>query len=184
MLPESAVLVGALGNIRPAKDYQSLLAAFAKVAARNTEACLVIAGEGGGSLLAGLKRQRTNLGLEGRVHFLGYVDDPAEYLRNLDVFVLSSSTEGFSIATIQAMATGIPVVATRCGGPEEILSADEYGLLVPAADADALASALIALIDSPEKRRTFATAGRGLARKRFDMAHMLSEYQALYRQCS
>jgi glycosyltransferase involved in cell wall biosynthesis len=131
-----------------------------------------------------LTRQRTNLGLEGRVHFLGYVDDPAEYLRNLDVFVLSSSTEGFSIATIQAMATGIPVVATRCGGPEEILSADEYGLLVPAADADALASALIALIDSPEKRRTFATAGRGLARKRFDMAHMLSEYQALYRQCS
>lgn len=182
-LPESAVLVGALGNIRPAKDYRSLLAAFARVAACNTEACLVIAGEGGSSLLAELEYQRTSLGLEGRVHFLGYMDDPAEYLRNLDIFVLSSSTEGFSIATIQAMASGVPVVATRCGGPQEIVTSDEYGVLVPVADADALATALMMLIDSPEKRQSLADTARGVARERFDISHMVSEYQTLYRQC-
>jgi glycosyltransferase involved in cell wall biosynthesis len=182
MLPESAMLVGALGNIRPAKDYRSLLAAFSRVAARDTEACLVIAGEGKGSLLAELKIQRANLGLENRVHFIGYVDDPADYLGNLDVFVLSSSTEGFSIATIQAMAAGVPVVATRCGGPEEIVSSDEYGVLVPAGDADALAGALIALMESPERRRTLAAAAKVVAQRRFDIAKMVSEYEALYGQ--
>ena len=84
--------------------------------------------------------------------------------------------------TIQAMAAGVPVVATRCGGPEEIVSSDEYGVLVPAGDADALAGALIALMESPERRRTLAAAAKVVAQRRFDIAKMVSEYEALYGQ--
>ena len=79
-------------------------------------------------------------------------------------------------------AAGVPVVATRCGGPEEIVSSDEYGVLVPAGDADALAGALIALMESPERRRTLAAAAKVVAQRRFDIAKMVSEYEALYGQ--
>ncbi len=182
-LPEKTVLIGALGNIRVAKDYPLLLEAFSKVAVEAPDACLVIAGQGKGRLMTELNDQRDRLGLADRVHFLGFTDDPAEYLHNLDIFVLSSSTEGFSIATIQAMAAGVPLVATRCGGPEEIVSAGQDGMLVPPADADALASALLALIHAPEDSRRMASVAKSMVRKRFDIASMVAEYQALYRQC-
>lgn len=181
-LPAGAILVGALGNIRAAKDYPNLLDAFAKVVACCPDSCLVIAGQGDGPLLADLEAQRIRLGLEQHVYFLGFVDDPAEYLRNLDVFVLSSSTEGFSIATIQAMAAGTPVVATRSGGPQEIVSAGENGILVSPSDPQGLADALLELIRSSEGRQRMASVARLTVRERFDIRTMVESYQAIYGQ--
>jgi glycosyltransferase involved in cell wall biosynthesis len=181
-LPAGALLIGALGNIRAAKDYPNLLDAFAKVVACCPDSCLVIAGQGDGRLLAELEARRIRLGLVRHVHFLGFVDDPAEYLRNLDVFVLSSSTEGFSIATIQAMAAGTPVVATSSGGPQEIVSAGENGILVPPSDPQAMADALLELIRSPERRHSMASAARSTVKERFDIRTMVESYQAIYGQ--
>jgi glycosyltransferase involved in cell wall biosynthesis len=179
-LPVGSLLLGALGNIRFAKDYPVLLDAFAVVAARLPGVHLVVAGEGGGPLLAGLHAQRAALGLTARVHFTGFVADPVEYLGNLDMFVLSSRSEGFSIATIQAMAAGLPVVATRSGGPQEIISNGENGLLVAPGQPAELAQALESLLIAPERCAALAAAGQESVRARFDIADMIERYQSFY----
>lgn len=179
-LPDDTVLIGALGNIRPAKDYPGLLEAYTRVASTRPDTCLVIAGEGKGRLMAELQAQCSRLNLEGRVHFLGFCADPGEYLRNLDIFVLGSVTEGFSIATIQAMAAGIPVVVTRSGGPQEIVSEGHDGLLVAPGDPVQLADALLQLIASPDERNKMARAGKATVQMRFAVQTMVSAYQAIY----
>ncbi|EQD46462.1 Glycosyl transferase, group 1 domain protein, partial [mine drainage metagenome] len=140
-LPADAILVGAIGNIRAAKDYGNLLHAARALVDRSDRFRVVVAGQYGGTLADDLMRLRSQLGLEERVFFLGLRADVATVLHNLDLFVLSSRSEGFSIACVEAMACGIPVVATRCGGPEEILDA-RTGILVPAGNPSALADAV------------------------------------------
>lgn len=181
-VPDAAVLIGALGNIRPAKDYPGLLDAFAQVVARQPDARLVIAGEGKGRLAAELEARRARLNLVRHVHFLGFCADPGEYLRNLDIFVLGSATEGFSIATIQAMAAGVPVVVTSSGGPQEIISTGHDGMLVPPGAPDQLAAALLQLIAAPAERQRMAGAAKITVKRRFDVQTMVDAYQALYRQ--
>ena len=179
-VPADAVLVGALGNIRPAKDYPTLIEAFARLAEARPNAHLVIAGQGKGRLMDSLLAQRAARGLEGRVHFLGFVDAPADYLAGLDLFVLSSSSEGFSIATIQAMAAGQPVVATRSGGPEEIITDGEDGLLVARESPEALADGLARLLEDAPLRQRLAARAVASVRARFDLRAMVEAYQALY----
>ncbi len=180
--PEDTILVGCLGNIRPAKAYDILLEAAASVIASDNRYRFLIAGQGSGSLYRSLLAQRSRLALDGHVEFLGFNDDPAAFLANLDVFVLSSRSEGFSIATIQAMATGLPVVATRSGGPQEILTGPLAGLLVEAENPAALAAGIMAFSERPEWARDMARAGRDHARTHFDIKAMIAAYEALYRR--
>ena len=99
----------------------------------------VIAEESGNALVFRLLLLRNELGLQDAVHFIGFRQDISALLNGLDVFVLSSVSEGFSLATVQAMACGIPVVATRSGGPEEIVSDGFNGILVDVQDKSQLA---------------------------------------------
>lgn len=181
-LADDALLVGALGNIRPAKAYDVLLDAFAIVAQQAPAVHLVIGGQGKGRLYDSLIAKRQQLGLESRVHFLGFVDDPAHYLSGLDVFVLSSRSEGFSIATVQAMAASLPVVATRSGGPEEILKDGQTGRLVANENPAALAEGLLAVVADMPKALAIARIGQEDAVKRFDISAMLAAYDALYQE--
>ena len=106
------VIVGSLGNIRSAKGYDILLQAAAELKPGKRVFRFVIAGQGmPGGLYDGLLKMREELGLQEHVHFIGFCDKPAEFLSGLDLFLLSSTSEGFSIATIQAMADRI---AGRC----------------------------------------------------------------------
>jgi glycosyltransferase involved in cell wall biosynthesis len=100
-------------------------------------------------------------------------------LHNLDVFVLSSKSEGFSIACVEAMSCGVPVVATRCGGPQEILSNDS-GLLVAPGDADALAHAIYRVANEPELATNLAQSALKRAQNEYSLKTMLSRYEALY----
>lgn len=179
-LDADTLLLGALGNIRPAKDYPTLIDAFAQIAAEFPTTHLVIAGEGSGKLMQSLLDQRSRAGLEQRIHFAGFVTDPAEYLSNLDLFVLSSSSEGFSIATIQAMAARLPVIATRSGGPEEILRDDVSGLLVERSSAKALAAGLARLLSDAALRERLGASAIEAVRARFDIVPMVAAYRALY----
>lgn len=177
-----AIVVGALGNVRPSKAYPVLLDAFAGVRASVPSARLVVAGQTGGPLFDQLLAQTARLGLEGAVDFVGFRSDVAEVLGALDVFVLSSSDEGFSLATVQAMAAGLPVVATRCGGPEQIVGDSGGALLVAPNDPAALGEAIVRVIRTPGLANELRTAGRQRARDAFSLERMLGDYDALYRR--
>jgi glycosyltransferase involved in cell wall biosynthesis len=182
-IPESAPLLGAVGNVRTSKDYPSLLRAFARVHAAVPESRLVIVGQGSGALQAGIEDLRAELGLADACHFLGFRSDVADILRALDVFVLSSSDEGFSLVTVQAMATSLPVVATRCGGPEQIVGDSGAAALVPPRDPDALAAAMSSVLADEELRRHMGSAGRARAVAAYSVQTMVARYSELYERC-
>ncbi len=183
LLPEQAPRIGSLGNIRPAKAYDVLLKAARRVIDRRPDVRFVIGGEGKGRSLYGkLEALRRELKLEEQVEFRGFVEDTRSFLSELDVFLLTSSSEGFSIATIEAMASGLPVVATRCGGPEEIVEDGVDGRLVEAGNPEAIADGLLELLDHPEQASVLANRGRDKAREKYSMERMIESYRDLYRE--
>ncbi|WP_137166291.1 glycosyltransferase [Salinimonas lutimaris] len=140
-IPASTFLLGALGNVRPSKRYDLLVDAIHKVNQQGLDIAVVVAGDPKASLKQKLDAQMKALGVS-NIHFIGFIDDTPEYLQNLDGFVLTSDAEGFSISTIEAMATGLPVIATKCGGPQEIIENSQQATLV-AVNANAIAQAII-----------------------------------------
>ncbi len=177
-MPDDAMLIGAIGNVRTPKAYDVLLRAARLLVDRIPRVHLVIAGDADNALGRELGALRDALGLRSQVTFLGLRADIAQILRNLDVFVLSSRTEGFSIACVEAMACGIPVVATRSGGPEEILR-DDAGLLVPTGDPGALAAAIERLIESPDLAQRLASTALARVCAHYSLATMLDRYERL-----
>lgn len=177
------VLIGAVGNIRAPKDYPVLLRAAAILRQRGRHFRFVIVGEGSGALLEELVRLRADLGLEDVVAFAGLRSEIHRIMLNFDLYVLSSSNEGFSLTTVQAMACGLPVIATRCGGPEEIVEDGVTGVLVPAGSPEALASAIDRLMAEPAARAGLGTAARRRVRDRFTLDAMVGSYAALYDEC-
>jgi glycosyltransferase involved in cell wall biosynthesis len=182
-VPPASPLLGAVGNIRAPKDYTTLLEAFAVVHQVVPESRLVIVGQGSGPLLEELERRRAALGLDGACTFAGFRSDVADVLRALDVFVLSSSDEGFSLATVQAMATGLPVVATKCGGPEQIVGASGAAVLVPPRDPRSLAGAVLRVLEDSSLARHLGEAGRARAVEAFSLQRMVGRYSELYERC-
>ncbi len=174
------IIIGSLGNIRPAKAYDVLLQT-ASLLKNNVNIRFVIAGQGSGKLYQNLLDTRTSLGLDEVVHFLGFNDDPAEFLSNLDLFLLSSSSEGFSIATIQAMAAGLPVIVTKSGGPQEIVSQNKNGILVDVGEPQLIANTIEMLLNDPKLRNNLAKDGERLVKQTFDIAKMVSSYEEAYR---
>ncbi|VAW71552.1 Glycosyltransferase [hydrothermal vent metagenome] len=174
------IIVGSLGNIRPAKGYEVLLQAAVLLKQKTSFFRFVIAGQGSGSLYKSLLKLRHNLDLNEHVQFLGFNDEPAEFLANLDIFLLSSLTEGFSISTLQAMASQLPVVVTKSGGPEEIVTHAENGWLVEAGDAGAIATALNELGQNSDLCVKLSKNACDHARTSFDIEAMIGAYGDVY----
>lgn len=133
-------IIGA-GRLVPQKDFSCLIHAFNSVR-HKLEARLIILGEG--PLRAELEGLVRHLGLEGDVLLPGFVESPEVYMQGASVFVLSSAWEGFGNVIVEAMACGLPVVSTDCpSGPAEILENGKWGRLVPVANSDAMAEAIV-----------------------------------------
>lgn len=179
-IPEDAFLVGALGNLRPVKRYDLFLRAAALLVRSDPRYRFLIVGQDSEPLHGELLRLRSELGLDETVLFTGFRADVERILTAYDLFTITSDREGFSIATIQAMASGLPVVATRCGGPEEILEDGVTGLLVPTGDPERLAQAIDDLRLNPALRSALAAAGRESARARFSIHSQIALYDRLY----
>ena len=144
---KSKPVILAIGRLDPQKDFSTLLKAFALVRSSN-QVRLVILGEG--NLRSTLSTQAQSLGIAEDVEFVGWVDNPYQYMRNADVFVCSSIFEGLPNALIEAMACGCAVVSTDCpSGPREILAEGAYGRLVPMCDPSSLALAIKESLDTP-----------------------------------
>lgn len=177
-LSDDTVLIGAIGNVRRPKAYDVLLRSVSTLIDRRRRLHLIIAGDCTNALGRQLQQLSLALDIEKHVTFLGLRPDVSRVLNNLDVFVLSSQTEGFSIACIEAMACGVPIVATRCGGPEQILEG-EAGLLVPTGEPDALAAAIERVISSPSLAASLATRALTRVHEQYSLTTMLARYQAL-----
>lgn len=147
----------ACGRLTQQKDYPTLLRAFSLL--RGNDLRLQILGSG--DLLKSLKSLVIELGLSDKVDFLGFQSDPFSYMREADIFVLSSRWEGFGNVLVEAMSMGTAVVSTDCPhGPGEIISDGDTGLLVPVGQYKVLATALQRLIDDPTLRNKLAKAGQ------------------------
>lgn len=180
-LPQNSLLIGSLGNVRPAKNYSFLLdiaAELFKDPSLNIR--FVIAGHQKKDLMAELEQKIQSLGLQSKVHFIGFQNDTAEYLRQLDIFLLTSSSEGFSIATIEAMASELPVVATPCGGPQEILRDPSIGVLLDDFTVNHAVGKIRELYQYPELRQSLAVSGKIFAIKNFSAASMYTAYKEIY----
>ena len=174
------LVIGSLGNIRPAKGYDILLRAAALLKNGPRVFRFVVAGQGKPGLYDNLLQLRDELGLQSAVQFIGFVDDPANFLSNLDMFLLPSLSEGFSIATIQAMATGLPSIVTRSGGPQEIITHCENGWIIDAGNPAAIAQAVLTLAADPALCLKLAKSGRDHVAKNFDIHAMLAAYENIY----
>jgi len=178
-LPLDRPIVGTVGRLDPVKDQAALVHAFARVRRDHPGAVLVIAGDG--PCRADLEALVGTLGLGTDVRLLGERKDIPQVLRAMDVFVLPSIAEGISNTILEAMATGLPVVATRVGGTPELVDHARTGILVAAGDPEALAAAISAYVGDPPCRREHGRAARRLAVARFGLATMRQTYASLYR---
>jgi glycosyltransferase involved in cell wall biosynthesis len=120
------------------------------------------------------------LGVAGRIEFLGWVDDLSSVLSRWDVFVLPSLEEGFPLAALEAMATGLPVVASSVGGVPELVVDGKTGWLVPPGDVEALAARLHLLLSNPEQRLSMGAAAAVRVRDHFSLAQMTENFSRLY----
>lgn len=157
-LPADAVVVGTVAVLRPVKRLELLIEAFARVAAAEPRARLVLGGDG--RARKQLEAQVADLGLGERVHFLGMRQDVVAIWRAIDVGVMTSDREGSPIAAMEAMAQGVPMVATDVGGMPEVVRDGETGVLVPAGDVAAIADHVLALVRDGDRRRAMGAAAR------------------------
>jgi glycosyltransferase involved in cell wall biosynthesis len=169
------MLIVSVARLEPQKNPLLLIEAFARACAGH----LLMAG--GGSLLEAARQRVTQLGIAGRVHFLGVRSDVPELLSACDIFALSSDWEGNPLSVMEAMAAGLPVVATSVGGVPELLDDGAAGVLVPRGDVGALAGALESLVLDAQRRCEIGQAGRERS-KRFDVDAMAASYAALFEE--
>lgn len=180
--PEKRLIVGTAGSLKPIKNQAMLIRAVAELAAKGMDMELLIAGSGpDASCLAQLSR---DLNADSHVQLVGHQEDVPAFLRRLDVFVLPSDTEAHPISLLEAMACGLPCVATRVGGVEEVLDGGRVGMLIDPGDQKALEDALARLAGRPELRAELGKAARQRVCERYSKDRMVDAYVRMYRDLS
>lgn len=172
-------IVGTVGRLNPVKDQRALLQAFSRLHAGLRDTALVLVGDG--ALRAALEAEAAALGIADAVRFLGDRGDVRQLLQGFDAFALSSRSEGYSMALLEACASGLPIVATDVGGNREIVADGGNGLLVPAAQPEILADALAAILRDPARAAAMGRAGRAWALREASIDTMAARYESLYR---
>jgi glycosyltransferase involved in cell wall biosynthesis len=172
--------IAAVGNLRPVKNHAMLLRACAALAARGVDLELSIAGQG--PLRADLEALATSSGIAGRLRLPGHIPDVPEFLRGADLFVLPSDSEQNPNALLEAMATGLPCVATDVGGVGELLDGGRCGRIVPPGDIHSLAAAIGELLADESLRRRLGAAARQRACQEYHLEKMIAAYERLYRR--
>lgn len=177
-VPEGAPLVGAVGRLITQKAPLDFVRAAANVHAARPDAHFVWVGDG--PLMEAARAEAAALGVADAVHFVGPRRDVPALLQALDLFVLPSRWEGFALSVLEAMAAGLPVVATAVTGADEAVAAGESGLIVPPGDIDAMARAMREIITNPDRGRAFGAHGRERVAQRFTRERMIGQLGQLY----
>lgn len=178
--------VGIVGELSALKGQEDFVRAAAVVAGRlGRRVEFVLAGEDeshGRRCRARVERLVSELNMGGRVRLTGRLgeDEVARLLASLDLFVSASRSEAFGMAMVEALACGVPVVATATEGAREIVEEGVTGLLVPVGDVDSLASSIASLLEDDRRRREFGASALEVARRRFDVARMVESTERVY----
>jgi glycosyltransferase involved in cell wall biosynthesis len=179
-LPPEGLVFGLVGRLQPWKGQDRFLQALAML---RREGCdvhgLLIGGDSYGlssDYAASIPAHVSQLGLTGHVTLTGHLDDAWQAMGAMDVLVNASEGEPFGIVLVEAMCEALPVIASRRGGPAEIVLDGETGILTPSAEPTDLARAMRELIQHPERRRTMGEAGRARMKQLFSTPHMADEF--------
>lgn len=175
----NGIVIVHVGRFSEVKNHMLLLQAFARVRSDQPIYLWLL---GDGELRPAMEQLAQELGVADRVRFWGVRSDVADILNAADIFVLPSKWEGNPLSVMEAMATGLPVVATAVGGVPELVEEGVSGFLTPNEDADAFTNALQRLVDNAELRRRMGEAALRRAREKFDIRHTVRAYEALYEE--
>jgi glycosyltransferase involved in cell wall biosynthesis len=176
---ESDIVIGTIARLDPVKDLGALLAAASRLAETSLPCTTVVIGDG--DERPNLEAQAATLGITSRVRFLGHREDARRWLAGCDVYANSSASEGVSLTILEAMAAGLPIVATAVGGTPEVVTED-CGELVPARDPEALADAIYQFGISAGRRNPFGTAARARVEAYFTLDRMVESYRRVYEE--
>jgi len=179
-LNEHDMLCIFVARLAPIKGYQYLISAIPQVLKAVPTARFVLVGDG--ELREALEQQALDLGVTNNIIFTGLRDDVPELLAMSDLFVLSSINEGMGRVLVEAMAVGLPAVATRVGGVPDVVVDGGTGLLIPPRDPDALAEATIALLKDEDMRRRMGEAGRDRVDPDFSLEEMVRKIESVYEE--
>lgn len=179
-LPPHARLIGAVGRLWPQKRMKDLIWAADLLKVIRDDVHLLILGDG--PQRARLEQFRRQVRIEDKVHFLGHRDDVPRWVPQFDLLWLASEYEGLPNVILEAMAAGVPVVATDISGNRDLVVPDETGYLVPVGDRAALARQANKLLDDAELARRLGAAGRQRVLSEFTVERMVERHAQLYRE--
>lgn len=180
-IPDDSILIGSLGNIRPAKNYPLAIKTIAKLHEKGISVHYAIAGQFSDKQVAPLKELINEFELTKYIHLLGFTDSPSDFLSSLDIFFMSSSSEGHPLALTQAMANKLPIVSTK-SGIEEILTDNVSGKIDSSNTPENLSNLLISLINQPSDAQFLANNAYEEATTKYSLTAMLNNYSKLYEQ--
>ncbi len=178
-IPENALVIGTVGRMAEVKRQDLILHAMAKLskAIPNVHALLV----GDGDQRGKLQELADELGIANRVHFAGYQASPEHYLKAMDVFALTSRSEGFPVSLLEAWLAGVPTVCSAVGGIPNVVTHDVDGLLFPSGDEGTLVALLSHILTDRDTRVRLGQAGNRIVHERYSLNRMATEYEMRYR---
>ncbi|HUN22741.1 MAG TPA: glycosyltransferase family 4 protein [Anaerolineales bacterium] len=177
-IPQHAPVIGFVGRLTEQKGVRFLLAAFPEIAHAVPGVQLLLIGEG--VQRPQLEKQAEDLLMPCCIHFLGWQSNASQWMSAFDVLVVPSLWEGFGLVVLEGMSAGLPVVATQVSALPEIVQTEETGILVPPADSQALASALIRILRQPQWAKQLGQSGQARLRSVFSVARMVQGHLTLY----
>jgi glycosyltransferase involved in cell wall biosynthesis len=180
-IPVDALVLGTVANLFARKGYDVMLRALPEIVATFPQVHYLIVGTGDVDYETRLRTMVRDLELESRVHFAGFQESVYPCLAAMDLYVHPALMEGFGIAVLEAMAMRKPVVATTAGGLPEVAQDGDTGILVPPGDPDALARAVLLLLQDPARCRKLGEAGRDRVAALFTVDAMMDNLAAGYR---
>ncbi len=180
-ISEGTQVVAVIGNLYPVKGHRFLIDAMPTVLRQFPNTALLFAGRG--ELESELRKHVERLGLSKNVHFLGLRQDIPRLLGVIDLLAMPSLSEGLSMAILEAMSVGKPVLATSVGGNSELVVHRQSGVLVPPEDSNALAEGLIQILSDPVAAQQMGKAGEQRVQQYFGLSAMVRKYETLYRRC-
>jgi glycosyltransferase involved in cell wall biosynthesis len=178
-IPSDAFVVGTVSRLDPVKNQPMMVRAFKRLLSKNSNAWLLLVGDGPDRKM--LELLVNELGLSERVIFTGFINEPVNYLAAMNLFLLSSYTEGTSMTLLEAMSLGIPAVVTDVGGNPEVVKDGVTGYLVPSNDDEMFANAIIRLGSDPSLAQKFSENSKKKFSQCFSVKTMTENYFKLYK---